>query len=126
MQRRVQDAVYEGVELLAGGEPLYGPGFFYLPTVLAGTPDDALGGCSETRGPVVTVRSVDSFGEGLLTDERLGIASVLTPSHFSAQRAWLQLPARTVSVSAVLAGPRPGAEPELLDAVTRTKVVHLS
>jgi acyl-CoA reductase-like NAD-dependent aldehyde dehydrogenase len=126
VHRQVQDAVHEGAELLAGGEPLYGPGFFYPPTVLAGAPDDALVMCGETRGPVVTVRTVDSFGEGLMGGERLGIASVLTPLHANAQRAWRELPARTVSVNAVFCAPRPGAEPELLAAVTRTKVVHLA
>ena len=126
VHRQVQDAVYEGAELLAGGEPLYGPGYFYPPTVLAGAPDDALVICGETRGPVVTVRVVDSFGEALMGSERIGIASVLTPAHANAQRAWRELPARTVSVNSVFSTPRPGAEPELLAAVTRTKVVHLS
>lgn len=126
VHRQVQDAVYEGAELLAGGEPLYGPGYFYPPTVLSGAPDDALVICGETRGPVVTVRTVDSFGEGLMGGERMGVASVLTPFHAHAQRAWRELPARTVSVNSVFCTPRPGAEPELLAAVTRTKVVHLS
>lgn len=125
VHRQVQDAVYEGAELLAGGEPLYGPGFFYPPTVLVGAPDDALVICGETRGPVVTVQVVDSFNEGLIGGDRIGIASVLTPVHANAQRAWRLLPARTVSVNEVYRS-RPGAEPELLDAVTRTKVVHLA
>ncbi len=127
VHRQVQDAVYEGAELLAGGEPLYGPGFFYPPTVLVGAPDDALVICGETRGPVVTVpRPSTPSTKRLLGSERIGIASVLTPSHAHAQRAWRELPARTVSVNAVFCAPRPGAEPELLDAVTRTKVVHLA
>ena len=126
MHRQVQDAVYAGADLLAGGEPLYGPGFFYPPTVLAGAPDDALVMCGETRGPVVAVRVCDSFEDALAGGERIGLASVLTPSHAHAQLAWRTLPARTVSVNAVFRQPRPGAEPELLDAVTRTKVVHLA
>jgi succinate-semialdehyde dehydrogenase/glutarate-semialdehyde dehydrogenase len=126
VHRQVQDAVYAGAELRAGGEPLYGPGFFYPPTVVVGAPDDALVMCGETRGPVVAVQVVDSFAAGLAADERVGLASVLTPSQSNAQRAWRELPARTVSVNAVFSAPRGGAEPELLDAVTRTKVVHLS
>ena len=126
VHRQVQDAVYAGAELLAGGTPLPGPGFFYPPTVLAGAPDDALVTCGETRGPVVSVRTVDSFAAALDTDGRTGVASVLTPSHAHAQRAWRELRARTVSVNAVFRTPPPGAEPELFDAVTRTKVVHLS
>ncbi len=55
----------------------------------------------------------------------IGIASVLTPVHANARRAWRLLPARTVSVNQVFR-PRPGGEPELLDAVTRTHVGHLA
>jgi acyl-CoA reductase-like NAD-dependent aldehyde dehydrogenase len=126
VHRQVQDAVHAGADLYAGGEPLYGPGFFYPPTVVAGASDDALVMCGETRGPVATVRIFDSFAAGLQAGTRVGLASVLTPSYAHAQRAWRELPARTVSVNAVFRTPRGGAEPELLDAVTRTKVVHMS
>jgi succinate-semialdehyde dehydrogenase/glutarate-semialdehyde dehydrogenase len=126
VHRQVQDAVYAGASLLCGGEPLYGPGFFYPPTVLVNAPEDSLVMCCETRGPVVAVRVCDSFDHALAGGERIGLASVLTPSHANAQRAWRTLPARTVSVNAVFRRPRPGAEPELLDAFTRTKVVHLA
>jgi succinate-semialdehyde dehydrogenase/glutarate-semialdehyde dehydrogenase len=124
VHRQVQDAVYAGAELLAGGAPLPRAGFFYPPTVIAGAPDDALVLCGETRGPVVTVRSVPSF-EAALTAGRVGIVSVLTCDHAHARRAWTGLNARTVSVNAVFRAPR-AAEPELLDAVTRTKVVHIN
>ena len=124
VHRQVQDAVYGGAELLAGGEPLPRAGFFYPPTVLAGAPDDALVNCGETRGPVATIRIVASFAD-TLSAERVGLASVLTPSHAHAQRAWRELPARTVSINSIFRGARASAEPELLDAVTRTKVVHL-
>jgi succinate-semialdehyde dehydrogenase/glutarate-semialdehyde dehydrogenase len=126
VHRQVQDAVYGGARLLAGGEPLPGRGFFYPPTVLVDAPDDALVTCGETRGPVVSVRVTRSFDEALHTPGRVGLASVLTPSHQHAKQAWSTLPARTVSVNAIFAAPPPGAEPELLDAVTRTKVVHLN
>jgi acyl-CoA reductase-like NAD-dependent aldehyde dehydrogenase len=126
VHRQVQDAVYAGADLLAGGEPLPGRGFFYPPTVLAGAPDDALVICGETRGPVVTVRVAESFDAALMGTGRVGVASVLTSSHEHARRAWRELPARTVSVNAVFSAPPPGAEPELFDAVTRTKVVHLA
>jgi acyl-CoA reductase-like NAD-dependent aldehyde dehydrogenase len=125
VHRQVQDAVHSGAELLAGGEPLTRAGFFYPPTVLAGASDDALVNCGETRGPVVTIRLSLSFAEALCA-ERIGLASVLTPSHVNAKRAWCELPARTVSINSVFRGARAVAEPELLDAVTRTKVVHLS
>jgi succinate-semialdehyde dehydrogenase/glutarate-semialdehyde dehydrogenase len=125
VHRQVQDAVYGGAELPAGGEPLPGRGFFFPPTVLVNAPGDALVNCGETRGPVVSVRVTDSFDAALHTASRIGLASVLTPSHPNAQRAWRTLPARTVSVNSIFSAPPPGAEPELLNAVTRTKVVHL-
>jgi acyl-CoA reductase-like NAD-dependent aldehyde dehydrogenase len=125
VHRQVQDAVYGGAELLTGGEPLPRAGFFYPPTVLAGASEDALVNCGETRGPVASIRISGSFTDALCA-ERVGLASVLTPSHAHAQRAWNELPARTVSINAVFRGARAVAEPELLDAVTRTKVVHLA
>ncbi len=124
VHRQVQDAVYAGAELLAGGTPLPRAGFFYPPTVIAGAPDDALVLCGETRGPVVTVRALPTF-EAMLTAERVGIVSVLTPDHAHARRAWTDLNARTVSVNAVFRAAR-SVEPELLDAATRTKVVHIN
>jgi len=125
VHRQVQDAVYAGAELHTGGEPLTRQGFFYPPTVLSGAPDDALVHCGETRGPVATIRVAESFDETLQAD-RLGLVSVLTPSQSHAQRAWRELPARTVSINSVFRAGRAAAEPELLDAVSRTKVVHLA
>ena len=79
--------------------------------------------CGETRGPVATVRVTESF-EAALTAERVGLVSVLTPAHAHAQprldRA--QRPHRQRQRG--LPRRRAAAEPELLDAVTRTKVVH--
>ena len=123
VHRQVQDAVYAGAELLAGGIPLPRAGFFYPPTIVTGAPDDALVHCGETRGPVATVRVKPTF-ETALNAERVGIVSVLTPDHVHARRAWTELNARTVSVGAVFRSPG-AAEPELLDVVTRTKVVHI-
>jgi acyl-CoA reductase-like NAD-dependent aldehyde dehydrogenase len=125
VHRQVQDAVYAGAHLHTGGEPLPGSGFFYPPTVLSGAPDDALVHCGETRGPVVTIRVAETFDDTLHAD-RVGLVSVLTPSHAHAQRAWCEVPARTISVNSVFRAARAAAEPELLDAVTRTKVVHLT
>jgi succinate-semialdehyde dehydrogenase/glutarate-semialdehyde dehydrogenase len=125
VHRQVQDAVYAGADLHTGGEPVTRAGFFYPPTVIAGAPDDALVHCGETRGPVATIRVADSFDESLHTDP-VGLVSVLTPFQTHAQRAWRELPARTVSINTVFRAGRSAAEPELLDAVTRTKVVHLA
>ena len=55
---QIRAAVGAGAEVLAGGSPAPGPGWFYPPTVLltkSATPEDALAG---VFGPVVTVRGV--------------------------------------------------------------------
>ena len=74
---------------------------------------------------MATIRVADDFEE-MLGAERLGLVSVLTPLQTHARRAWQELPARTVSINTVFRAGRAAAEPELLDAVTRTKVVHLA
>ncbi len=97
VHRQVQDAVYAGAELHAGGEPLDRPGFFYPPTVLSGAPDDALVHCGETRGPGGRRSASPTASTRPCSAERVGLVSVLTPSQSHAQRAWRELPARTVS-----------------------------
>ncbi|MDB5351084.1 MAG: NAD-dependent aldehyde dehydrogenase [Planctomycetota bacterium] len=57
---RIHDAVAAGAELLCGGEPIDGPGWFYRPTVLF---DDERGTEAHLEGifgPVVIVQSMDS------------------------------------------------------------------
>lgn len=50
----IEDARARGT-LIAGGEPVPGPGFFIRPTVVAGLPDDARLVCEEQFGPVMPV-----------------------------------------------------------------------
>ena len=142
VHRHVEDAVHAGAELRCGGEVPDGPGSFYPPTVIAGVPADAPLMCQETFGPVAAVRVVGSFGEALREAARTeyGLAAtVLTPSHANAQRAWRELPVGTVKINAVWGGAPGGAAeprrhsgmgfgygPELLDEMTATKVVHLA
>jgi succinate-semialdehyde dehydrogenase/glutarate-semialdehyde dehydrogenase len=130
-----------GSQVRCGGEIPDGPGFFYPPTVLVCSDDEAPVLREETFGPVAAVRVVDSFDEGLALAARseYGLAaSVLTPDMEHAQRAWRELPVGTVKINAVWGGapggaaePGPGSGlgfgygPELLDEVTHTKVVHL-
>jgi acyl-CoA reductase-like NAD-dependent aldehyde dehydrogenase len=137
----VEAAAAAGARVVCGGEVPDGPGSFYPPTVVCdvgpGTPlfDE------ETFGPVAAVRVVDSFDQALREagETSYGLAAtVLTRSHAHAQRAWRELPVGTVKVNAVFGGAPGGAAeparssgigfgygPELLDEVTRTKVVHL-
>ena len=65
VHRQVSEARLAGAEVTIGGEPLPGPGFFYPPTVVVGAPDDSTLMTQETFGPVIAVRVVDSFEEGV-------------------------------------------------------------
>jgi acyl-CoA reductase-like NAD-dependent aldehyde dehydrogenase len=142
VHRHVQDALRAGAELRCGGEIPDGPGYFYPPTVVTGVAEDAPLLREETFGPVAAVRVVDSFADGLraASATEYGLAAtVLTRSHANAQRAWRELDVGTVKVNAVFGGAPGGAAeparhsgmgfgygPELLDEMTRTKVVHLT
>jgi acyl-CoA reductase-like NAD-dependent aldehyde dehydrogenase len=142
VHNQVEDAVHNGAVLRAGGRVPDGPGCFYPPTVLVGPPGDAPVIVQETFGPVAAVRIVSSFAAALEEANRgeYGLSAVvLTSSHEHAQRAWRELDVGTVKVNAAFGG-APGAAaeprrfsghgfgygPELLDEVTRTKVVHLA
>lgn len=138
----VAEARDAGARVLAGGAIPDGPGFFYPPTVVAGAPRDTALLREETFGPVAAVRVVGSFDEALAeaADTDYGLAAtVLTRSHANAQRAARELQVGTVKVNAVFGGAPGGAAkparssgtgfgygPELLDELTRTKVVHLA
>jgi len=139
---QVSDAVAAGAHCLCGGAVPAGPGSFYPATVLAGCTPDMAVMREETFGPVAPVTVVSSF-EGALAAAAAttyGLAAtVLTASPAHAQRAVRELDAGTVKVNAVFGGapggsahPRRGSGlgygygPELLDEVSRAKVVHLA
>jgi succinate-semialdehyde dehydrogenase/glutarate-semialdehyde dehydrogenase len=65
VHRQVTEARLAGAEVPVGGEPVPGPGFFYPPTVVVGAPDECSLMTEETFGPVIAVRVVDSFEEGV-------------------------------------------------------------
>jgi succinate-semialdehyde dehydrogenase/glutarate-semialdehyde dehydrogenase len=141
VDRHVREAVAAGAQVRCGGAVPAGDGFHYPPTVLTGADDDMAVMREETFGPVAAVRVVGSFDEALeaanATEYGLA-ATVLTPSQEHAQRAWRELEAGTVKVNAVWGGAPGGSAaprrasgqghgygPELLDELTRTKVVHV-
>jgi succinate-semialdehyde dehydrogenase/glutarate-semialdehyde dehydrogenase len=141
VDRHVREAVAGGAQLRCGGEVPDGDGFHYPPTVLTGARDDMAVMREETFGPVAAVRVVASFAEALaaanVTEYGLA-ATVLTPSQAHAQRAWRELECGTVKVNAVWGGAPGGSAaprrasgqghgygPELLDELTRAKVVHV-
>jgi len=55
VQRLVEDAVARGAQVLVGGEPVDGPGYFYRPTVLVDVPPDAELTSTEIFGPVAPI-----------------------------------------------------------------------
>ena len=140
VERHVGEAVQDGARVLAGGTTPDGPGAWYPPTVLVGCTDDMRVMQEETFGPVAAVRVVSSFDEGLAAAARSSYglaATVLTPSMEHAQRAARELPVGTVKVNAVFGGAPGGSAtpgrgtgqgfgygPELLDELSRCKVVH--
>ncbi len=140
VDRHVREAVAAGASALTGGEVPDGVGSFYPATVLTGCTDDMTVMQEETFGPVAAVQVVGSFDEGLAAAARstYGLAAtVLTPDLAHAQRAARELPVGTVKVNAVFGGAPGGAAtpgrgsgqglgygPELLDELTRVKVVH--
>jgi acyl-CoA reductase-like NAD-dependent aldehyde dehydrogenase len=142
VHRHVAEAVEGGAQVCCGGEvPTGEEGTWYPPTVLVGVSDEMAVMREETFGPVAAVRVVDSFDEALAAANATGYglaATVLTPSQEHAQRAWRELDVGTVKVNAAWGGapggaahPRRGSGqglgygPELLDELTRVKVVHL-
>lgn len=65
VHEHVFEAQLKGAQVLIGGEPLPGPGYFYPPTVVLNPPDNSRLMTEETFGPVITVCVVESFEEGI-------------------------------------------------------------
>jgi succinate-semialdehyde dehydrogenase/glutarate-semialdehyde dehydrogenase len=141
VEAHVREAVDAGAEVLCGGAPLEGAGSFYPPTVVAGVRPGMAIVEEETFGPVAAVQVVDSFDEALALADGTpyGLAAVvLTPDMAHAQRAVRELRVGTVKVNAAFGGAPGGAAtphgasgdgfgygPELLDELTRVRVVHV-
>jgi acyl-CoA reductase-like NAD-dependent aldehyde dehydrogenase len=141
VHEHVTEACTQGATLLAGGRIPDGPGCHYPATVLTGCRPGMRVMTEETFGPVAPVSVVEDFAHGLREAalDRHGLAAtVLTGSMANAQQAWRELPVGTVKINAVFGGAPGGAAqpradsgdgfgygPELLDEMTRTKVVHL-
>jgi acyl-CoA reductase-like NAD-dependent aldehyde dehydrogenase len=136
----VRQAVDAGAELRCGGSPVEGPGAFYPPTVLTGVAPGMAVVEEETFGPVAAVQVVESFTEALAlaNGTPYGLSAVvLTADMAHAQQAVRELSVGTVKVNAAFGGAPGGAAsphgssgdgfgygPELLDELTRVRVVH--
>ena len=137
----VRSAVDGGAEVLCGGVPVEGPGSYYPPTVVAGVRPGMALVEEETFGPVAAVQVVSSFDEALALADGTpyGLAAVVLTSDMAhAQRAIRELRVGTVKVNAAFGGAPGGAAtphgasgdgfgygPELLDELTRVRVVHV-
>ncbi|MCY4476482.1 MAG: aldehyde dehydrogenase family protein [Gammaproteobacteria bacterium] len=73
----VEAGVSEGAQLVTGGEPVPGDGFFYPPTVFAGAGQDMRITREEVFGPVVTVTSFDTADDAVrqANHSRYGLAA---------------------------------------------------
>lgn len=72
-------AVAQGAEVLLGGNPMEGSGFFYEPTILAGLNDDNIALREEIFGPVLCIQTFASEDEALqlANDTSYGLAAGL-------------------------------------------------
>lgn len=77
IEAMIKDAVDRGARVVAGGEPMDGPGWFWRPTVLAELPLDARAMNEEPFGPLALMTPFKTFDEGVDHANRLpfGLAS---------------------------------------------------
>lgn len=98
----IEAAVAAGARVLAGGDPIDGPGFFMKPTVLADVTQDMGVMRDETFGPVLPVMpfSTDDEAFALAADTPYGLgASVYTETPARVERAYRELNVGTVWVN---------------------------
>lgn len=81
----VSDAVSDGAEILSGGVPLAGPGFFYPPTVLTGVSPSGRIMREEIFGPVVPIATFNGEDEAiaLANDSEFGLIAYCFSSDLS-------------------------------------------
>jgi succinate-semialdehyde dehydrogenase/glutarate-semialdehyde dehydrogenase len=77
LDRDVKKTVAEGAQVLTGGEPLQGDGFYYAPTVLADIPKTSPAYREELFGPVASIFVVKNVDEAIQTanDSRFGLGA---------------------------------------------------
>src|SRR3984885_4162758 len=102
----VKKSIAAGARLLAGGQPLPRPGFYYAPTVLADIPKGSPAYSEELFGPVASIFRVKSIDEAiaLANDVRFGLgASAWTNDAAETERFVNDLQAGMVFVNKMVA-----------------------
>jgi betaine-aldehyde dehydrogenase len=136
----VDAAVRDGAEVVAGGNPVDGPGYFMQPTVIAGVGQSMEVMREETFGPVMPVMAFDDDDTafGLAADTPYGLgASVYTTRPARVERAYRELRVGTVwvndpvvdNLAAPFGGVRASGDArelgvEALDSFTTARHVH--
>jgi succinate-semialdehyde dehydrogenase/glutarate-semialdehyde dehydrogenase len=106
LQAQVQETKSRGAEVLLGGAPLAGPGWFYAPTVLADIPRGSPAREQELFGPVASVFRVPSVDAAiaLANDSTFGLgASAWTTDAVEAERFARGLDAGSVFINGIVA-----------------------
>jgi succinate-semialdehyde dehydrogenase/glutarate-semialdehyde dehydrogenase len=103
---QVERSVDAGAKVLAGGQALDRPGWFYAPTVLADVPADAAVAREETFGPVAAIFVVDDLDEAITraNDTEFGLgASAWTTDETERDRLVRELDAGAVFINRMVA-----------------------
>ena len=106
LEQQVGDALAAGAQILTGGAPMMGDGFYFEPTVIAGLPRNAPIYREEFFGPVALLFRVHTLEEAieLANDTPFGLAaSVWTNDEAEQQRLIAELEAGAVFVNVMVA-----------------------
>lgn len=106
LHHQVKRSIEQGADLLLGGEPLEGEGFFYPPTVLDNVKPDQVAFCQETFGPVSAIIRASSEDEAIALANRtefgLG-AAIWTRDIDKARRLARKIDAGAVFINGMVA-----------------------
>jgi succinate-semialdehyde dehydrogenase/glutarate-semialdehyde dehydrogenase len=103
---QVQKSIAAGAKLLTGGNRIYGPGFFYEPTVLVDVPREAPAWREEVFGPVASIFRVSDIGQAIemANDSSFGLgASAWTNDREEQELFTSDLEAGMVFINAMVA-----------------------
>lgn len=99
LEDQVQDAVSKGANLMLGGKPIEGKGFYFEPTVLTNVNHRMKVMMDESFGPIIGIQKVSGDEEAveLMTDTLYGLASsVFTLDHNRAENIMQAMNSGTV------------------------------